>query len=224
MAGDGEWKAELSKVARNFSGPLLWLGIGRYCLHHLAYLYHGEPLLPLYALRMSKRFCCEFLLVELLSRAFCIPLFVHGPHLYRVPKMIRQVATTQHRTAYIFHLHKRNAHLTIMGVLTRPLRDTCLSNSTHLQDAAKREVMFLRLGWPKTRKNRILFCSMSSFPSLYLRGFTKTLVHTGPSRWILRCQLWGGWTKRTIDHEGREGETGRFCVYSERRGRVPLLL
>lgn len=72
-------RAELSKVARNFSGPLLWLGIGRYCLHHLAYLYHGEPLLPLYALRMSKRFCCEFCLLNSSHVLSAFPCLCMGP-------------------------------------------------------------------------------------------------------------------------------------------------
>jgi len=52
-------------------------------------------------------------------------------------KPTSQIVTTPTQDRIHLSLHKRNAHLTIMGVLTRALYDMCLGNSTYLQDAAK---------------------------------------------------------------------------------------
>jgi len=113
---------------------------------------------------MSKHLLCDrlrfsYVLACLLRTS---PVFVHGPQL---PICIASSSQVAYNSAQDhLHLHKLNARLTIMGVFTRPLRHRCFGNSTHLQDATKREIVFLRCGWPKGRKNRILLRRKSFSP------------------------------------------------------------
>ena len=155
-------------------------------VHHLAYFYHWEfttPMRPQNVKIFISKFAYEIISLLLRTRVHdYMCTFVHGPNLDRVPfrkskvsicQARRLIQITQDHLRLHLHLqsHKHNACLTTRGVLTCPLRDKRLSNSTHVQDAAKWEIMFLHLGWPKGCKNCILL-RRTSHLSLYLGGVT----------------------------------------------------